>query len=255
MTARQFSARLCRYCARTENQNRQRRSASTLAASDSFFTSTSTQEEQQQQQQFDSQNAGSPIASTSKIQPLSSTKLAASLRFEVSQARPVPRLVWTQFKQLFQDGNIPASPSEKDLIERTIPILMQYNKPNKNANGQGKIIAIRESAEALYGRYRFVCNRLKEAGQLEQTPEQLLGWLNGLENLGYGPAAWKIWDDHLENTRELGVKLSIPVAHSVLITTMRWLVLMKKEEGSQWHKERNVPEVSFVAYCETGNFV
>lgn len=239
MAARSLSARLCRQCCRTDAAVAQRRFNSTAArpAGESDL--------QQQQQQQDVEESTSPVASTSKA-GAEEASLLSSLKFEISQASPVISVIWARLHELHQ-----TSPStlarQEDLMRSAIPVLSRYNTPRKDARGLAKIVDVQEEAEALYARYRFISNRLKAAGAFQrnsalENDEFLLVWLKGIAALGYGPAAWRIWTDYKQMANPDNItRLARPIAHSVLVATMKWVVLQR---------DRDVQTLSFQSHAK-----
>lgn len=106
-----------------------------------------------------------------------------------------------------------------------------------------QITQIIEHAEALYVRYRWTADRLRELGLPPQDEPLLLGWLTALVNLHYAPPAWRIWRDYMTTVLDkdgqestTNPSLTTPqgrervkgIAHIVLITTVRWLALKRR---------------------------
>lgn len=232
MAVRSLSARLCRRCCRTDAQLAQRR----------FVSAAATPADESVLQQQQPEERTNPIASTSKA-GIEEANILSSLQFEVAQSSPVPSAVWSRLHELYTTS--PSSIAQhQDLLQSTVPILSQFRTPPNSAKGLSKIIAVQEEAEALYARYRFISNRYKESGVFErnsalQNDEFLLIWLKGISELGYGPAAWRIWADYKQtaNVEDL-TRLLRPIAHCVLIATMRWVVLQR---------DRGVDTMSFAA--------
>lgn len=241
MAVRSLSARLCRHCRRTETQLTQRRFTSTvLGPGDDEAVLL-------QQQQQEATEPATPVASTSRA-GAEAAHLISSLRFEINQAQPVVQTVWTRLHELYETS--PSALVQEDgLLQSMIPILSQHTPPPPSARGLSKIIAVQEEAEAIYARYRFVSNRMQESGEtnrhtVQQKNEILLTWLKSIEALGYGPAAWRIWSDHrkaIESHEQLD-KTTRHIAHSVLVATMKWLVLQR---------DRNVATGNFSAHADT----
>lgn len=220
MAVRSLPARLCRQCCRTEAKQAQRRFASTVAspANEGVLQEDST----------------SPIASTSKA-GADEQNILSSLKFELAQSKPVTSLIWARLHELHQTSPTSLAQQE-DLIRSAIPILSQHNAPRKSAKGLSKIIAVQEEAEALYARYRFISNRLKDTGAFRrnstmENDEFLLVWLKSIAALGYGPAAWRIWSDYkqMASVNEV-TRMAKPIAHSVLVATMKWAVLQRDRD-------------------------
>jgi hypothetical protein len=273
MAVRTISARLCRYCRYTEAQNAPpRRSASTSAVP----AQVEEHEEGQPQAQAQASTApelAEPIASTSRLTYSPHPKInniLLGLRFEVNQAIPARESVWKQLNTAHE-----VSPSalaqQEELLRKTIPILSRCNPPHTSVKGLGKIIAVQEEAEALYARYRFISNRLAEAGNrlnfhqqstfaagmapdahlkrkaAQQSDaiakdEETLLWLRSIEELGYAPAAWRIWGDHIKRIEgQTPFSRTQYMGHSVLVATMKWLVLQR---------DRNVETASFRAQAK-----
>lgn len=226
MAVRSLPARLCRHCSRPDAQLSSRRFAST--------SSGTPADEPVLQEQQNVEEVSSPIASTSRA-GAEEANILSSLQFEINQATPAPGVVWTRLRRLHETS--PTSLAERErLVQSTIPILSRYSTPGKSVKGLAKIIAVQEEAEALYARYRFISNRLKDAGALErksaqENDELLYVWLKSISALGYGPAAWRIWEDYMKTAKmdEL-TRMAKPIAHAVLIATMKWVVLQRDRD-------------------------
>lgn len=228
MAARSLSTRVCRQCRRSEAELAQRRFASSLAGP---ADEQVQQHEQQSPETAATATASSPVASTSTDNTADATQLLSKLRFEIYQAKPVRQQVWVRLHQLYAVS--PSFLGHPSILQSTIRILSGHSGIPKTARGSGRIIAIQEEAEALYARYRFISNRMLETGTWEQNnlvnPKKndriFLTWLKGIQELGYGPAAWRIWADFRGTTSvENPSPLTAPIAHSVLVATMQWLI-------------------------------
>ena len=158
------------------------------------------------------------------------------LRMELAKRRNVQR-IWKRLNIL---NDLSPSSIPQDLLAASIPILLKsYDKRlavqqrgTLPQAGQERYIKIQEEAETLYARYRFICNYLENNGWKPLSPKSAFGWAKAFEELGYAPAAWRIWEDRKrladlngnEGTKkgEDGLKY---LADSVLVASLRYLKL------------------------------
>lgn len=91
--------------------------------------------------------------------------------------------------------------------------------------------AVREQAEELYGRYRFLFNRYKEAGHDMMPTKHLVRFLLAMRDLGYAPAAMRIWEDCKSYADERGAVVPKYIITHTISAALKWMTMYKGEQN------------------------
>ena len=192
-----------------------------------------------------SSSSSSAAASTSSKKADNISRNIAFLRSDLSRGAGVGK-IWRRLNIL---NDISPSCIPSDLLAASIPILLNsYDKDlgihrratHTTGISQERYIRLQEEAEQLYARYRFICNYLENNGEKPLSSKSAFRWAKAFEELGYAPAAWRIWNDRVriaEEARIAGVAKGEDglkyLAHSVLVASIRYLKLRKGAEDQQ----------------------
>lgn len=150
--------------------------------------------------------------------------------------------VWRRLNKLYDlsPTSIPA-----DLVAASVPLLAKsyrrslgvQRRDEDERSASKHRIRVQEEAEALYAKYRFICNYLEQKRLPPLNGKTAFAWATAFEHLGYAPAAWRLWQDRRKvaerqdvvatGSQDASIKL---FARSVLIATVRHLKLYDTSE-------------------------
>ena len=170
------------------------------------------------------------FASTSKLPHASKTaKELSILRFEAGQLRPSGTGIWQRLRHMRETA---PEALTADVVQASLHALQNTSSKSSAFSSRGTDVIVRcmEIAEDYYSRYRFVQQSYHDSGLPPQSDETILDWLRGLEELRYGPASQRIWEDYLERASHSDGKrtnIERAIAHSVIIAQIRWVQLCK----------------------------
>lgn len=176
-------------------------------------------------------------ASTSSSAQHKISEHLGRLQLDISQRRA--DRVWRGLRIL---RDLSPSSITAELLAASIPLLAgsyksslgKHVRHEEPADAARRAVRVQEEAETLYAKYRFVCTCLEQKALKPLNAKTVFGWAKAFEELGYAPAAWRLWNDRRKladaaetqaaQAEDLGL-----LSHSVLIASIRYLRL---REGS-----------------------